>query len=435
MSEPTFFQRLRDGFSHGWNAFRNRDPTEDFEVDPYRYRTSWFGGGTSYRPDRQRMHRGNERSIIAALLNRIALDVSAVNFRHVKVDENGNFKEQLQSDLDWVLSWNANSDQTGRELILDLVLSMLDEGCVAVFPTDATENPNTFGSYNIKSLRTAKILDWYPDRVRLRYYSEVTGKLEERWMLKKAVAIIENPLYSIINEECSVLRRLIHKLNQMDVVDDKIASGKLDMIIQFPHVIKTSQRAEQAEIRRKSLEDQLNGSQLGVGYIDGTERVIQLNRPVENHFMSQVEYWMELLYDQLGMNKSIIDGTADEQTMLNYYARTRDPILRAIRENFEKKFLTKTAITQGQRIMYFDEPFKLITANNLANLADKFTRNEILTSNEVRGLIGFKPVNSERANELVNKNIAMRNEVSSKSSTIEISNTTEGETQNGSESV
>ncbi len=434
MNEPTFFQRLRDGFSHGWNAFRNRDPTEEWQVDPNRYRAGWFGG-SSYRPDRQRMTQGNERSIIAALLNRIALDVSAVNFRHVRIDENGNFKEIIPDDLDWVLSWNANADQTGRELLIDLVLSMLDEGCVAVFPTEASANPNIEGSYEIKSLRTAKILDWFPDRVRLRYYSEVTGCFEERYMLKKAVAIIENPLYSVLNDQCSVLKRLIHKLNQMDIVDEKIVSGKLDIIIQFPYPIKTSQRAEQAELRRKSLEDQLNGSQLGVGYIDGMERVIQLNRPVENHFMAQVEYWMELLYDQLGMNKSIIDGTADEQTMLNYYARTRDPILRSIRENFEKKFLTKTALTEGQRIMYFDEPFKLITANNLADLADKFTRNEILTSNEVRGLIGFKPIDSERANELVNKNIAMKNEISPNNTAIRIPNTTEGENQNGSNRV
>jgi hypothetical protein len=306
---------------------------------------------------------------------------------------------------------------------------MLDEGCVALMPVDASENPNETGAYEIKSWRVAKILDWYPHSVRLEYYSEVTGHKEYRHMQKSAVAIIENPLYAVVNEAGSILKRLIHKLNQFDVLDDKIVGGKLDVIIQLPYVIKTNQRAEQAEIRRKMLEEQLTGSQLGVGYIDGTERVIQLNRPVENHFLEQIDYWTNMFYDQLGLSKAVVDGTADEHTMLNYYARTRDPILTTITEALEKKFLSKTARTQGQRIMYFTDPFKLLTATNLANIADKFTRNEILSSNEVRGLIGFRPVDSERANELVNKNIAIKNEVPPS----QTPNTSqEGERQNGS---
>ncbi len=438
MSEPTFFQRLKDGFSHGWNAFRNRDPTEEWSLENQsnslgnRY---WYGrGGTSYRPDRMRMTRGNEKSIIAALINRIALDVSAVNFRHVRVDQNGNFLEPIHSDLNRVLTYEANIDQTGRELIRDLTISMLDEGCVGVFPTDASVDPNQENAYSIKSLRVCRILEWFPEAVRIEYYSEVTGRMEQRCMRKEAVAIIENPLYSIINDECSVLRRLVHKLNQMDILDEAVVSGKLDVIIQLPYPIKSPQKQEQAETRRKLLEEQMTGSRLGIGYTDVTEKIVQLNRPVENHFLEQVQYWMELFYDQLGMNKQIVDGTADEQTMLNYYGRTRDPILRSIQEAFERKFLTQTARTQNHRVMYFTEPFKLITAINLANLADKLTRNEILTSNEIRGLIGFKPSDDPRANQLVNKNIAMKNEVVPVNQSVpEVS--MEGENQNGSETV
>lgn len=383
---------------HAWNAFVNRNPTEEYSYDR--------GPVASYRPDRVRLSVGNERSIIVSLYNRIAIDVSSIAIKHVKVDDNGSFIETVDSGLNEALNVSANADQTGRAFIQDVVMSMFDEGCVAIVPTDTTLNPLITGGYDVQSLRTGKILEWYPSQVRVRVYNERTGIKEDILLPKNMVAIVENPLYAIMNEPNSTLKRLINKLNLLDAIDQQSGSGKLDLIIQLPYVIKSEARKKQAEDRKKDIEDQLQGSKFGIAYIDGTEKITQLNRSAENNLMAQIEYLTKMLYSQLGITESVLDGTADEKTMLNYFNRTIEPVISSIVDEMKRKFITKTARTQKHSIEFFRDPFKLVPVSELADIADKFTRNEILASNEVRAIVGFKPSESPRADELVNKNIA-----------------------------
>lgn len=387
---------------HAWNAFMSRAPTNyDYNV----------GAGYSYRPDRIRLSRGNERSIVTSVYNRIALDAAAIDIKHCKLDDNERFVSVVNSNLNSCLTLEANIDQTSRSFMRDVVMSMLDEGCVAIVPTDTTFNPKETGSYDILTMRTGKILDWYPEHIRVRVYNEHTGRKEEIIVPKKTVAIIENPLYAIINEPNSTMQRLIRKLALLDVTDEQTASGKLDLIIQLPYVIKTDARRQQAEKRRKDIEMQLAGSKYGIAYTDGTEKITQLNRSVENNLMKQVETLTAMLYSQLGITQTILEGTADEQTMLNYYSRTIEPIVSAIVDEMIRKFLTKTARTQKQSIMFFRDPFKLVPINNIAEIADKFTRNEIMTSNEIRQIVGMKPSDDPKADMLINSNLNQDKEV------------------------
>ena len=393
---------IRDRLQHAWNAFVYNDNTY---VDPQN-----LGGLSTYKPDRVHFSRGVERSIVTSVYNRLALDVSSIAIKHVRLDENGRFKEEVDSGLQNCLNVEANIDQTGRAFLQDVVMSMLDEGCVAIVPVDTTIDPAKSGSYEINTMRTGKILEWYPAHVRVRVYNDKRGIHEEIVLPKSAVAIIENPLYAVINEPNSTMQRLIRKLNLLDVVDEQTSSGKLDLIIQLPYVIKTDARRKQAEERRKDIEMQLSGSKYGIAYTDGTERITQLNRPAENNLMKQVEYLTSMLYSQLGLTQSIMDGSADDKTMLNYYNRTVEPILAAITDEIKRKFLTKTARSQKQTIMYFRDPFKLTPVLDLAEIADKFTRNEIMTSNEIRQIVGMKPADDPSADELRNKNLNQSNE-------------------------
>lgn len=388
----TIFTRLRKG----WNAFMSRDPTLEYS-DP--------GVGYSYRPDRVRLTRGNEKTIATSVYNRISLDVAAINIRHARLDKNDRYKEDIKDGLYDCLTLQANIDQTSRAFIQDVVLSMLDEGCVAIVPVDTTSNPTT-GSYDIQSMRVGQILEWYPQQVKVRVYNDRKGIKEEIMLPKSTVAIVENPLYSVINAPNSTLQRLIRKLALLDLVDEQSSSGKLDLIIQLPYVIKTEARRNQAEIRRKDIENQLSGSKYGIAYTDGTERITQLNRPLENNLLKQIEYLTNLFYSQLGITQTILDGTADEKTMLNYYDRTIEPIISAIVDSMRCKFLTKTARTQGQTILYFRDPFRLVPVTDIAEIADKFTRNEIATKNEIRQVIGWKPSDDPKADELRNSNIS-----------------------------
>ena len=394
---------IRDRLQHAWNAFVYNDNTY---VDPQN-----LGGLSTYKPDRVHFSRGVERSIVTSVYNRLALDVSSIAIKHVRLDENGRFKEEVDSGLQNCLNVEANIDQTGRAFLQDVVMSMLDEGCVAIVPVDTTIDPAKSGSYEINTMRTGKILEWYPAHVRVRVYNDKRGIHEEIVLPKSAVAIIENPLYAVINEPNSTMQRLIRKLNLLDVVDEQTSSGKLDLIIQLPYVIKTDARRKQAEERRKDIEMQLSGSKYGIAYTDGTERITQLNRPAENNLMKQVEYLTSMLYSQLGLTQSIMDGSADDKTMLNYYNRTVEPILAAITDEIKRKFLTKTARAQKQTVMYFRDPFKLTPVVDLAEIADKFTRNEIMTSNEIRQIVGMKPADDPSADELRNKNLNQSNEV------------------------
>ena len=381
---------------HAWNAFMNRDPTEvDYDIGPAYY----------YRPDRPRLTRGNERSIVTAVYNRIALDVSDIDIRHVRLDENGRYIEDIDSGLNNCLTVEANIDQTGKAFIQDVVMSMLDEGCVAIVPVDTTLNPKVTGSYDINSMRTGKIIQWYPQHVKVNLYNEKTGRKEEVTLPKSMVAIIENPLYAVMNEPNSTLQRLIRKLNLLDYVDEQTGAGKLDLIIQLPYVIKSNARRQQAEDRRADIERQLKDSKYGIAYTDGTERITQLNRPVENNLMKQIEYLTSMLYSQLGINQTVLDGTADEKTMLNYTNRSIGPIISAIVDEMKRKFLTKTARSQMQSIRYFKDPFKLVPVNEIAEISDKLTRNEIASSNEIRQIIGWKPSQDPAADELRNKNL------------------------------
>lgn len=393
---------IRDRLQHAWNAFVYNDNTY---VDPQN-----LGGLSTYKPDRVHFSRGVERSIVTSVYNRLALDVSSIAIKHVRLDENGRFKEEVDSGLQNCLNVEANIDQTGRAFLQDVVMSMLDEGCVAIVPVDTTIDPAKSGSYEINTMRTGKILEWYPAHVRVRVYNDKKGIHEELVLPKSTVAIIENPLYAVINEPNSTMQRLIRKLNLLDVVDEQTSSGKLDLIIQLPYVIKTDARRKQAEERRKDIEMQLSGSKYGIAYTDGTERITQLNRPAENNLMKQVEYLTSMLYSQLGLTQSIMDGSADDKTMLNYYNRTVEPILAAITDEIKRKFLTKTARAQKQTVMYFRDPFKLTPVVDLAEIADKFTRNEIMTSNEIRQIVGMKPATDPSADELRNKNLNQSNE-------------------------
>lgn len=390
--EMSFGSRLK----HAWNAF-----TGNVQMN---YRD--LGMSYSYRADRPRMSRGNERSIVTSVYNRIALDVAALNVQHVRLDENGRFLSVIDDGLNNCLTLEANVDQTARSFVQDVVISMFDEGSVAIVPVDTTTDPNVSGSYDIQSLRVGQILDWYPQHIRARVYNEQTGRKEDIVVPKSAVAIIENPLYAVINEPNSTMQRLIRKLNLLDVIDEQSGSGKLDLIIQLPYVIKTEARRQQAENRRKDIENQLSGSKYGIAYTDGTEHITQLNRSVNNNLMSQIEYLTSMLYSQLGITQSILDGTADEKTMLNYNNRTIEPIISAIVDEMKRKFLTKTARSQHQSISFFRDPFKLVPVNDIAEIADKFTRNEIMTSNEIRQVVGMKPSDDPRADELRNKNLS-----------------------------
>lgn len=391
--EMTLGSRLR----HAWNTFLSRDPLS------YRYS---FGPSYAYRPDRPIFSRGNERSIVTSVYNRIALDVSSMTIQHVRLDENDRFKEVIESGLNNCLNLEANIDQTGRAFVQDIVMSMLDEGCVAIVPVDTTFNPKETGSFDISTMRTGKIFEWYPQHVKVRVYNDRKGEKEDILVPKSTVAIVENPFYSVMNEPNSTMQRLIRKLNLLDAIDEQSGSGKLNLIIQLPYVIKTAARRQQAEERRKDIEEQLSGSKYGVAYTDGTEHVVQLNRPVDNNLMSQIEYLTSMLYSQLGLTQGIMDGSADEKTMQNYYTRTIEPILSAIVDEMKRKFLTKTARSQKQSILFFRDPFKLVPVGEIAEISDKMTRNEIMTSNEIRQKIGMKPSTDPKADELRNSNLS-----------------------------
>lgn len=388
---PNIFQRLQ----HGWNAFRGRDRPTFIDY-----------GEASYRkPDKVHLRTGNERSIITAIYNRIAMDVAANKIEHVMLDANGRYVETVHDYLNECLTVEANIDQTSRAFMHDVVLSMFDEGCIAIVPIDATVDPKVSTSFDVQSMRAGKIIQWYPRHVTVEVYDDNTGRKSQITYPKRSVSIIENPFYAVMNESNSTLQRLIRKLNILDAIDEQSGAGKLDLIIQLPYVIKSPARKEQAEARRKDIEMQLSGSKYGIAYTDGTERITQLNRPVENNLMNQIEYLMNVLYSQLGITPEILNGTADEKTMLNYNTRTIEPILSAIVDEMKRKFLTKTARTQGHSIMFTNDPFKLIPINNIADIADKFTRNEILSPNEIRGIIGFKPDKDPKSDELRNRNI------------------------------
>lgn len=388
-------------FKNAWNAFRNREPTKVFQD---------IGYGYSYRPDRFHLTRGNERSIVTSVYNRIALDVAAIDIQHVQLDAEGRFCDVVQSGLNNCLSTEANLDQTGRAFIQDAVMSMMDEGCIAIVPVDTDDDPDDTTGYQILSMRVGRIRDWYPKHIRVELYNEETGRKQDIVVPKSTVAIVENPLYAVINEPNSTMQRLIRKLNLLDAVDEQSSSGKLDLIIQLPYVIKTEARRKQAEKRRKDIEQQLAGSKYGIAYTDSTERITQLNRSLENNLMKQIEYLTSMLYSQLGITQSILDGTADDKTMLNYYNRTIEPIIAAIVDEMKRKFLSKTARSQNKSIKFFRDPFKLVPVADLAEISDKFTRNEIATSNEIRQVIGWKPSDDPKADELRNSNLSQPNE-------------------------
>lgn len=393
MPKDSFGSRLK----HAWNAFLNRDPTAYLRPD--------LGIGYYGRPDRLMLRPGTERSIVTSVYNRIALDVAAININHVRLDESGRFLSMIDSGLNQCLTIEANKDQTGRAFIQDAVMSMLDEGCVALVPVDTISNPTKDASFDILSMRVAKVVEWFPDFVKVNVYNDRNGKREDLTLPKYSVAIIENPLYAVINEPNSTMQRLIRKMALLDSVDEQTGAGKLDLIIQLPYVIKTEARMQQAQKRRLDIEQQLSGSKYGIAYTDGTEKVTQLNRPVENNIMKSVEYLTSMLYSQLGITQAVLEGSADEKTMMNYYSRTIEPILSAITGEMIRKFLTKTARTQGQSIMFFRDPFKLVPVSNIADIADKFTRNEIMSSNEIRQIVGMRPSDDPRADELRNKNL------------------------------
>lgn len=416
--ELTIGTRLK----HAWNAFTNRDPT---------YYRQAIGTGYSGRPDRPRLSRGNERSIVTSIFNRIALDVAAVDIKHCRIDDNGRYVEDVKSNLNNCFNVEANMDQTGRAFIQDVVMSMLDEGCVAIVPVDTTLDPKVTSSYDILSMRTGKILEWYPSHVKVRVYNDKIGEKKDVLLPKSQVGIIENPLYAVINEPNSTMQRLIRKLSLLDVTDEQTASGKLDLIIQLPYVVKTDARREQAEKRRKDIETQLAEGKYGIAYTDGAEKITQLNRSLENNLLKQIEYLTNMVYSQLGITQAVLDGTADEKTMLNYNNGTVEQIISAIVDEMKRKFLTKTARSQGQTIAYFRDPFRLVPVNDIAEIADKFTRNEIMTSNEIRQIVGMKPSKDPKADELVNSNISQPEESGSE----QLPNTEKfeegGENQNG----
>lgn len=392
---------FRDRLQHAWNAFMSRDPTT---------RYGNIGVSYGYRPDRTRLTRGNERTVVTAIYNRIALDVAAIHINHSDLDKNERYIGKRNSSLNNCLELEANIDQTGRAFMQDVVMSMLNEGVVAIVPVETITTPKITNSFDIVSMRTGKILEWYPEHVKVNLYNERTGKREDIVLPKRFVGIVENPLYAVINEPNSVAQRLIRKLALLDVVDEQTSSGKLDLIIQLPYVIKSEARRQQADQRRKEIEMQLSGSKYGIAYTDGTEKITQLNRSLENNLLKQIEYLTSMLYSQLGINQAILDGTADEKQMLNYYDHTVEPIVSAIVDEMKRKFLSKTARSQNQSISFFKDPFKLVPVNDIAEIADKFTRNEIATSNEIRQVIGWKPSDDPKADELRNSNINQSND-------------------------
>lgn len=392
MEKLSLFYRARKA----WNVFTNKNPSDDLDRRSY-----W----QSYRPDRPKMTRGNERSIVTSVYNRLAMDVASIDIRHVKLDDNGRYLKTINSGLNNCLTVEANIDQTGRSFKHDLVLSMLDEGCVAVVPVDTDDDPDETGSFRIDTMRVGKIVEWRPSSVKVNLFNEATGTKDDVVVRKKNVAIIENPLYAVINESNSTMQRLIRKLNILDAIDEQSGSGKLDLIIQLPYAIKSQTQQIQAERRKRDLENQLANSKFGIAYTDGTEKITQLNRSVENNLMKQIEYLTSMLYSQLGITQGVLDGSADDRTMLNYYDRTIEPILSAIADEMTRKFLTKTARSQKQAILFFRDPFKLVSVTDLAEISDKMTRNEIMTSNEIRQIIGLKPSDDPKADELRNKNI------------------------------
>lgn len=414
---------------HAWNAFTNKDPT-----DGPGYISFGAGVHSNRRPYRTQFTRGNERSIVTSVYNRIALDVSSININHVRLDKDDRFSEIIKSSLNECLTLEANIDQTGRAFIQDVVISMLDEGCVAIVPVDTTVDPTVSGSFDINSVRTGKVVEWFPQHVKVNVYNDRTGQKEDVILPKSSVAIVENPLYAVINEPNSTMQRLIRKLNLLDTIDARSGSDKLDMIIQLPYVVKSDLQKRRAEDRRQDIENQLSSSNYGIAYIDGTEKVTQLNRPVENNLLKQVEYLTAMLYSQLGITQGILEGTADEQTMLNYTSRTIEPIIAAITDEMKRKFLTKTARTQGQSIMFFRDPFKLVPVNSIAEIADKFTRNEIMSSNEIRQAIGMAPSKDPKADELRNANLsepAQDRQAVSKEALNQLQQEQEGSNQNG----
>lgn len=417
--ELTFGTRLR----HAVNAFMNRDPTSSYHT---------MGTSYTFRPDRPRMSRGNERSIVTSIFNRIAMDVAQIEIKHCLLDEAGRYSEDLNTGLNECLTLESNIDQTSRAFIQDVVMSMFDEGVVAIVPVDTSTNPKETTGFDVLTMRTGKILEWYPAHVKVRAYNDRTGQKEEIILPKRSTCIIENPLYAIVNEPNSTVQRLIRKLNLLDVIDEQSSSGKLDMIIQLPYIIKTEKRREEAEKRRKEIEMQLSGSKYGIAYADGTERITQLNRPVENNLLKQIEYLTDMVYSQLGITKEVLDGTADEQTMLNYYSRCVEPIISAIVDEMKRKFLSKTARSQKKTILFFRDPFKLVPVNQMAEIADKFTRNEIMSSNEIRQEIGMKPSKDPKADQLVNSNISQPNITATQPNEVTEETPKEGgENQNG----
>ena len=415
---------LGNRLQHAWNAFMNsRDPTYD----------NYSGSSYTYRPDRPKLSRGNERSIVAAIENRIAIDVASLNVWHCKLDKNGMLEEILKSGLNNCLTTEANIDQTSRAFLFDTALSMLDEGVVAIVPQETTLNPKITGSYDINSMRTGKVIQWKPNHVQIRMYNEFTGEKEDIWLPKKIVAIVENPFYAVMNEPNSTLQRLIRKLNLLDVIDEQNGSAKLDLIIQLPYQVKSDLRKQHAEDRRKSIKDQLTNDQYGIAYVDSTEKITQLNRPVENNLMGQIEYLTRMLYSQLGITEGILHGTADEQTQLKYINRTVEPIISAIVAEMKRKFLTKTARSQGQTIVFYRDPFKLVPLNNVADIVDKFTRNEVMTSNEVRQKMGLMPSKDPIADELINSNIRQPDDNNRQNQNVTEDQEEGGNIQNGTE--
>lgn len=392
-------ESFRSRFKHAWNAFFNRAPTEEFD-----YRD--LGNVYFTRPDRPRLSRGNERSIVTSVINRIAIDCAAIDIVHCRLDENNRYLETMDSNLNYCFSDRANIDQTGRAFMQDVIMSLLDEGCIAILPVDTTDNPNETGSYDINTMRVGKVVDWYPRHVRVEAYDDRTGERKKVLVMKENVAIVENPLYAVMNEPNSTMQRLIRKLNLLDAIDEQSGSGKLDLIIQLPYIIKSEARRKQAEQRRKDIERQLAGTKYGIAYTDGTERVTQLNRPVENNLLKQVEYLTNMLFSQLGITQAILDGTAKEEEKLNYYNSTVEPILSAVVDAMRTTFLTRTARSQKQSIEYFRDPFRLVPVAQIAEIADKMTRNEIMTSNEIRQVVGMKPSDDPKADELRNKNLS-----------------------------
>lgn len=391
-------QTIGSRLKNAWNAFVANEKQDMISFHDY-------GIGTTYKPDRVRLSRGGERSIVTTIYNRIALDVCEIKIEHVRLDKNNRYLESLKTGLNNCLTLEANADQTGRAFIQDVVMSMFDEGCVAIVPTDTISDPTNSASFDIEEMRTGKIIQWYPSDVKVRVYNELSGKYEEITLPKRTVAIIENPMYAIMNEPNSTMQRLIRKLSLLDAVDEQSGSGKLDLIIQLPYVIKSEARKKQAEDRRKDIEQQLSGSKYGIAYTDGTEHITQLNRSLENNLLGQIEYLTDQLFSQLGITTEILNGTADEKVMLNYYNRVVEPIVSAITDEMKRKFLTKTARTQHQSIYFYRDPFKLVPTSQIAELADKFTRNEIMTSNEIRQIVGYKPSDDPKADELRNKNL------------------------------